>query len=262
MTVLNDGRSLTDYVTLSDGTKIVLNPSSPTGLRHSIYDPATGGRNTPFVASGSRASTQARDPRVADYKPGDRVMHLGFFDDPRKAAYVAAKFEEDPSYAMDLWANRPNRGVRGHGMAFLRSLDRYYKFPDDLFTELPGDIEQIKAMSKGRDRAPRADSTARSGGVAGTMKDWNSMLQSLGIRGGQIAAALGGDRDRAIAQVLRLRNAPVDQAKGELKQLGIDLDDADTVARIKGMAALSESQDQTPETQSLYRILDLAGLRK
>lgn len=262
MTVLNDGRNLTDYVTVSDGTKIVLNPNSPTGLKHSLYDPATGGRNTPFVASGSRASTQARDPRVAEYKPGDRVMHLGFFDDPRKAAYVAAKFEEDPSYAMDLWANRPNRGVRGQGMAFLRSLDRYYKFPDDLFTELPGNIEQIKAMSKSRSRAPRVDRDVRTGGVAGEMKDWNSLLQGLGIRGGQIAAALGGDRDRAIAQVLRLRNAPVDQAKGELKQLGIDLDDPGTVQKIKGMTALAESLDQSPETQSLYRILDLAGLRR
>jgi hypothetical protein len=240
-------------ITLSDGTDIDLNASSPTGLIGAAYDPSTGGSATPFVALGNRAQAEQQDKRVADYKAGGSTVHVGFFKDPRQAAYVAAKFKENPKQAMDIWAQRPNPGVRGQGRKFLQSLDQYYNFPKDLFDALPADIEQIKAMAASKPKGQRKPGDAVSKRPADAMKDWNGMLKQAGVSASQILTALGGD-DKTRDLLLSLRAQPAEVGKQELAKLGINLDDAAAMAKIKALKeSLDESQQQLDRIKQLLK---------
>lgn len=241
-------------ITLSDGTEIDLNASSPTGLMGAAYDPSTGGASTPFVAMGSRANAEQQDKRVADYKAGGSTVHVGFFKDPRQAAYVASRFKENPKEAMDIWAQRPNPGVRGQGRKFLQSLDQYYNFPKDLYDTLPADIEQIKAMAASKPKGQRKPGDAVVTKPVTAMKGWNDLIKSLGISGSGIWAAMGGD-PQSQNFLLGLREKPADQAKQELKAKGIDLDNPATIDKIKGLQkeSMMESQHELDRIRQLIK---------
>ena len=54
----------------------------------------------PFIATATRPNDNSLDKYIA---PGARVLHLGYYDDSRKAAYVAAMYQHDPKATVQLW---------------------------------------------------------------------------------------------------------------------------------------------------------------
>lgn len=116
------------YVTLKDGIKIGLSDTSVSGYKGASYSPIwtdVSSRDKAFISFVSREAALRLDTRVKNFLSGGAVLHIGTFDDPREAAYAAAKFLSDVSGFMDHWD-----GDR-------RCIGRF-EFPSDLY-RLPVD---------------------------------------------------------------------------------------------------------------------------
>lgn len=240
-------------IQLSNGVSIPLNPSkgSTTGVKGAAYDPSTGGMRSPFVAIVPRAEVVSMDPRMSNFKAGGGMMHLGFFDDPRKAAYASAEFMQKPltrKQRIDNWFKLGDKAsIRNDGFGT-------YDFPSDLMTnpELAAAVEPAvknwdqQAQEYGGKGGNYADPKAR---------DWRGLTSSLGIKGSQIVGIMPGDRaenERFISQ-LALKSADV--AKQELLKRGVDLDNQAVVDKIKASTTTKESMMESQ--QQLDRIKQL-----
>lgn len=108
-----------DY-TLSDGIVIKGSDTNPSGYKGVSYSPTwtdpnsmTNKAKKPFIAALNRSWVIQQDPRAEDYLSGGGSFHLGAFDDPRQAAYAAAKFASNPKGYLDRWFKTKSFGSWG-----------------------------------------------------------------------------------------------------------------------------------------------------
>lgn len=248
-------------VTLDNGIELPYGGSkSITGLKNSMYDPR--GNGSAFGLD-YRAETKNQAARENISSWGV----LGFFDDPRKAAYMAAYFDRHPNEIIRKFEALPPKGRRT--AVYKGALAP--EWPKDLFDKLPFEPEAIKAKSAEkqaqiqarqgeRGTQNRLDKTGKSSPVNDTGA-WRDLLHGRGIKGGQIAAVLsaiganGGDDIKNKTVVSQLVHKTATDAKRVLAQLGLNLDDPATIEKIKTSQALSESISESQ--QQLDRIRQL-----
>jgi hypothetical protein len=90
-----------------------------TGYFGSCFSDRWHGHNdAPFIARGDRPERNIHS--INDYmEPGAGNIHLGYYDDSRKAAYVAAMYKADPVAMLENWITN-NKQIK-------------VEFPEELF---------------------------------------------------------------------------------------------------------------------------------
>ena len=136
--------------TLSDGIVIQGSDTNPSGYKGVSYSPSwtdpnsmTAKAKKPFIAALSRKWVTDQDPRAEDYLAGGGSFHVGSFDDPRQAAYAAAKFASNPKGYLDRWFRNHTFGDWGAPKDLM-----------DLPLVSPQDAEARRSGKKGQVTAP------------------------------------------------------------------------------------------------------------
>lgn len=150
-------------ITLADGTTIIMTDSkqSPTGLKYTGYSVNSNGVS---INPALKYESIVRSPEALANISSRGT--LGFFDDPRKAAYLSGYFMKHPEEIIkkfkDMKQKFEKEGKRGWRVA-VYSGKLAPDFPEDLFTAIPTpDPEKIKQF---------AAEKAREGDDVGTAKD-------------------------------------------------------------------------------------------
>jgi hypothetical protein len=112
-------------IQLSDGT-IIRPGKGISGLEYSSWDTSRDG----YKAAIPRGRAVEADPRMKTFPGMNTSVWLGLYDDPRKAAYAAQKFLDNPKSVADAFEKVPREERRGN-----RVWDavKITNFPKDLF---------------------------------------------------------------------------------------------------------------------------------
>lgn len=239
---------------LSNGVSIKERGSNPSGYEGSSTSPKTIDKSKPYRAAGIRAIAAAKDPRVKEFQSSNQNIQIGYFSDPREAAYASALFNSNPKLFLDDWDYRNN-----------------IDFPSDLY-KLPRRTDEIiKKLTIEKAERSRERSHDGIGVVHREPKEnydkieWKAFLQKHGIRGGQILANLPNstpdDRTQSVQFISNLQRMNAEDALKSLKSRGLDLTDPVVLDKIKKSEVLSESTSLNESKQTLNRIKTLAGLK-
>ena len=238
-------------VILDNGVEIECtdNPNSTTGLMNSSYSPnSNGGEDRPFLAYlNERSKVSAISSRGV----------LGFFKDPREAAYMVAYFLAHPDAVIKQFEQLKQQNPKGFRTAVYQGA-LAPKFPADLYTKIPFDEREVKeiAASKG---TPAGSSKTKSRTVSTANKAWKEYRSSLGItHGSQLLSVLPGGNTPANTTFLgKLAQMPAEDAIAALASKGVNLDDANVLAKVTGAPvvkeSLSESQQQLDRIKQLIK---------
>jgi hypothetical protein len=236
-------------VVLKNGIKIPYGGSgSTTGLKYATYEP--NGNGSVFGLN-----YKAQSPNPAAKETISSFGVLGFFDDPREAAYTCAYFDRNPTEMIKKFESLPPG--KGRRTAIYKGA-LAPKFPPDLYTAIPIDPAEIKAKAAEKAAKMKKRTVGTPAKAAGPQMNpirpidtgaWKDLLHTNGLKGGQIAAALtavganGGNNQKNIETVLSIKEKSAKEAVDTLKQLGLDLSNPAAIQKIKGMQPLSESAE-------------------
>lgn len=246
-------------VVLKDGTKIPYGgANSSTGLKYATYEPQGNG-------SVFGLNYKAQSPNPAAKASISSFGVLGFFDDPREAAYTCAYFDRHPNEMIKKFeALPPGKGRRN--AVYKGALAP--KFPADLYTAIPIDPVEIKARAAEKKAKMQQRQVGTPSAPAGPQMnpiraidtgEWKDLLHTHGLKGGKIAAALtavganGGNAQKNIETVLSIKEKSAKEAVDILKQLGLDLSNPATLEKIKQLEPLSESTALLDRIRQLIR---------
>lgn len=241
--------------TLSNGITVKEKSVNPSGYAGSSTSSRTIDTSKPYRAAGVRALAAAVDPRVSDFQTTNQNIQIGYYSDPREAAYVSALFNAKPELFMDDWNYRNN-----------------IKFPQDLYDLPRRSDEKIKQLTlekenRTRDREHTGQGVTHREPVQNFDNiEWRAFIQNHGIKGGQLLSNLphsnADERTQSVQFISNLQRMNAGAAINALKQKGLDLLDPIILKKIQQSEVLSENNSLNESIQTLNRLKMLAGLKK